>query len=33
MLIPVRRALEEFLICGLKYVWPARGNSPGDADL
>ena len=28
MPVPVRMALEEFLICGLKYVWPAR---PGAA--
>lgn len=26
MPIPVRRALEEFLICGLKYVWPIRAS-------
>lgn len=24
MPVPVRRTLEEFLICGLKYVWPAK---------
>ena len=29
MPIPVRMALEEFLICGLKYVWPAKPGSAG----
>lgn len=29
MPIPVRRALEEFLISGLKYVWPTRPGAIG----